>query len=42
MYVDEKYIIRIVQNVMSKMSRYSNDLNMSMFKNIIAHVALNL
>ena len=35
---DAQYIIRTVQNFKSKMSTDFNDLNMSMVKNIIAHI----
>ena len=37
-HVDDQDVIRTVQNVKSKMSIYCNDLNMSMVKNIIAHI----
>ena len=36
--VDDQDIIRTVQNFKSKMSTECNDLNMSMVKNIIAHI----
>ena len=36
--VDDQDIIRTVQNFKSKMSTDCNDLNMSMVKNIIAHI----
>ena len=36
--VDDQDIIRTVQNFKSKMSTDCNDLNMSMIKNIIAHI----
>ena len=36
--VDDQDIIRTVQNFKSKMSTDCNDLNMSMVKNITAHI----
>ena len=37
-HVDDQDVIRTVQNVKSEMSIDYNDLNMSMVKNIIAHI----
>ena len=37
-HVDDQDIVRTVQNFKSKMSTDCNDLNMSMVKNIIAHI----
>ena len=40
--VDDQDVIRTVQHFKSKMSTYCNDLNMSMVKNIIAHIVKHL
>ena len=41
-HVDDQDMIRTVKNVKSKMSIDCNDLNMSMVKNIIAHIVKTL
>ena len=37
-YVDDQDIIRTVKNVKSEISTDSNDLNMSLVRNVIAHI----